>query len=381
MAGTFADASVVVATADPDLLDGILSITAAVGVDPLLAGDAGALRPVWTAAGVVLIGADEAARVAALGLPRRPGVFLVGTELDGNELLAWSMPLGAAVMTLPASAGRLSTVIGELARPQPGDGRLICVVGGSGGAGASTCASALALAAARSCGPTMLVDADPGGGGVDLMLGAESLPGWRWPRLAGARGHLGDLSGQLPHSDGVDVLAMSRDEAGAGWRLAAEPLGAVLRSATRTHRLTVVDLPRSLSNASREAISQAHLVLLVVAGHVRGAAAARAMLSGLADLSADVAIIVRQVRPRLHDAESLAATLGLDLLGSIEHDLGLVSAAERGEPPASASLGEVCRAILSHAALDAAGRRETSPSRDVWSPTTARGRPVVARWN
>ena len=27
-----------------------------------------------------------------------------------------------------------------------------------------------------------LVDLDPMGGGLDLLLGAESTPGWRWPR-------------------------------------------------------------------------------------------------------------------------------------------------------------------------------------------------------
>ena len=44
----------------------------------------------------------------------------------------------------------------------------------------------------------MLIDADPRSGGLDLLLGAERTAGWRWPRLATARGHLGDLTGQLP---------------------------------------------------------------------------------------------------------------------------------------------------------------------------------------
>lgn len=374
----YGDAPIVVVTADQDLLDAVLSITAAAGLDPLLAGDAGALRPLWSSADIVLIGTDEAARVASLGLPRRARVFLVGTESAGDELVAWSMPLGAAVMVLPSSAGRLSALLTESARLQQGDGRLICVLGGSGGVGASTCAAALARAGAEGQDPVMLVDADPGGGGLDLLLGAERLSGWRWPRLAGASGHLGDLSGQLPCSDGVDVLAMARDAPGPGWRLAPEPLSAVLRSAARTHRLTVVDLPRSFGAATMAAISQAHLVVLVMAGHVRGAAAARAVLSALADVPIDMGVVVRHGIQRLHDEETLAAALGLELLGSVEHDQSLVTAAERGVPPTSASLIEVCRTILAHDAQATAGHHAASLAGPGWNVA---GPQMPAPWN
>ena len=68
----------------------------------------------------------------------------------------------------------------------------------------------LAFVAARSGQRTALVDLDPAGGGLDLLVGAERLDGWRWPRLASARGHLGDLGDQLPCVDGVEVLSMGR---------------------------------------------------------------------------------------------------------------------------------------------------------------------------
>jgi CO dehydrogenase nickel-insertion accessory protein CooC1 len=63
--------------------------------------------------------------------------------------------------------------------------------GGRGGAGASVLATALALTASRLDRPTMLVDADPYGGGLDLVLGAEKTGGLRWPDLAGTRGRVG----------------------------------------------------------------------------------------------------------------------------------------------------------------------------------------------
>ena len=46
---------------------------------------------------------------------------------------------------------------------------------------------------------TALLDGDPLGGGLELVR-AEAVDGWRWPHLSHARGHLGDLTGQLPTS-------------------------------------------------------------------------------------------------------------------------------------------------------------------------------------
>ena len=56
---------------------------------------------------------------------------------------------------------------------------------------------------------TLLVDLDPLGGGLDLLLGAERLAGLRWPDLAGARGRLGGgmLRDALPRLDGLSLLS------------------------------------------------------------------------------------------------------------------------------------------------------------------------------
>jgi hypothetical protein len=69
-------------------------------------------------------------------------------------------------------------------------GRVIAVLGGRGGAGASVLAGGLAVTAARRGLRTLLVDADPLGGGVDLVLGWESLDGLRWPALSQASGEV-----------------------------------------------------------------------------------------------------------------------------------------------------------------------------------------------
>ena len=68
---------------------------------------------------------------------------------------------------------------------------MLAVVGGRGGAGASVFAVATAVRAARSGERALLVDCDPLGGGVDLVLGAEDLDGLRWPEVGTGAGTSG----------------------------------------------------------------------------------------------------------------------------------------------------------------------------------------------
>lgn len=344
----FANRALVVITADPELLDHILSVTAAVGVEPYVASDPGALRPLWSGASTVLVGVDQAAPVSALVLPRRAEVYVLGLERDRDDVHLWSMPLGAAVLTLPDGAGRLATALADASGQRDGGGRLLCVVGGSGGVGASTFAAGLAFVGARMGQRTMLVDADPLGGGLDLLVGAERVDGWRWPRLASARGHLGELGGQLPQVDGVDVLSMARGETDPQGP-DAEQMTSVVLSAVRSHRLTVVDVPRGLGAAAREAVRRADQVVLAVQADVRGVASARALIRELDQACRQLGLVVRLGRARSLDAQTVASGLGLPLLGSIDDEPGLILAAESGDPPARSPrspLARTCREIL-----------------------------------
>jgi secretion/DNA translocation related CpaE-like protein len=222
-------------------------------------------------------------------------------------------------------------------------------VGGSGGVGASTLAAGLAFVAARASQRTMLIDADPRSGGLDLLLGAERTAGWRWPRLATARGHLGDLTGQLPTVEGVDLLSMARGESAPGWELQSEQLKSVLLSAMRSHQITVVDLSRALGAAACEALRRAELAVLLVRDDVRGVAAGREVIRELEGESDQLGLVVRQGRSRLLEPKLVATGVGLPLLGSFADDPTLILAAERGDPPARAarsSLARLCRRLL-----------------------------------
>jgi hypothetical protein len=59
---TSGDPTIVVATADPERLDQVLSILAAVGLEAVVVSDPGSLRSFWSSAAMVLVGVDHAPR-------------------------------------------------------------------------------------------------------------------------------------------------------------------------------------------------------------------------------------------------------------------------------------------------------------------------------
>ncbi|HEY5788456.1 MAG TPA: septum site-determining protein Ssd [Microlunatus sp.] len=343
-----ASAYAAVLTGDEELLDRLLATLAAVGMEPRVLSDPGALRAVWRDATAVAVGGDRAEQLVALGLPRRSDVFVVGDDSDSDELCRWSVPLGAAVAPLPSSDAWFATALADAAGLRTGAGRLVAVVGSTGGVGGSTCATALALAAAGAGQRTVLVDGDPLGGGLDLLVGAEHVDGWRWPHLSHARGHLGDLTGQLPYVDGVDLLAAARRGGQSGLEeIGAEQMAAVLRSTTRSHDLTVVDVPRWLSAVGLETTRRADLTVLVVRADLRGLAAARELVAWLPESSAQV--LLRGRRSAAVGPELVEESLGLPVLAIVADEAAVRLAAERGEPPSRAArsaLAKACREVL-----------------------------------
>ncbi len=336
-------------TSDPVLLDDLLRLSALAGVEVTVAPDAVAARPAWSGAPLVLLGADVAPQAVRAALPRRPGVVLV-PRAGPEEPVAWEAAarLGAeAVQVLPVAEPLL---VERLAGAGLATARTVAVLPGSGGSGASTLAAALAVAAGRLVPParTLLVDLDPWGGGLDLVLGAETTPGLRWPALAGTRGRAGpdELRAALPTAAGATLLSWDR---GAPTEVPADAVRAVLAAGRRGHDLVVLDVPRSGTPGPAAALATADTVLLVVRAEVRAAAAAARVAAELAGRVADVRLVVREAAGARLPAGAVARAVGLPLAGRLAPEPGLAAALERGEPPGRAARGPLallCRSLL-----------------------------------
>ncbi|TFV90549.1 septum site-determining protein Ssd [Blastococcus sp. CT_GayMR16] len=334
-----------VVSADEELLDELLRLLAAAGAEAELATGGPALRRAHRTAPLVLVGADALGNAGLRALPRRPGVVVVTTgELPAAEW-ASAVELGAErVAVLPGDESWLLARSSAAVRSPVDRGWLVAVGGSCGGAGASTVATAVAVAAAPG---VLLVDGDPWGGGLDLLLGAERAEGLRWPDLAGLRGRVaGDaLLAALPEVGGVHVLASSRD---APAPVPDEALAAVIGAARSVGCPVVLDLSRAGPPEGAAAVGDADLAVLVVPGRLRAATAARLLVEQPGSPWASAHLVVGRVPGGL-GREGVADVVGRPVLAELPHDRSVVPRGERGEPPAVAvrsPLGSVARRVL-----------------------------------
>ncbi|MFB6520800.1 septum site-determining protein Ssd [Streptomyces sp. NPDC056401] len=354
-------------TEDPLLLDDLLRLCAAAGAEPHVhhavpeqsgaggdergegsggggggaAGVVGVAGVGWESAPLVLVGDDAARRVR--GAPRRDGVFLVGRDLDDPHVWQRALEIGAEeVLTLPDAESRLVDRIADVVEGAGRPALTVGVIGGSGGAGASTLACALALRAARAGERTILIDGDPLGGGMDVLLGGETAEGLRWPDFAASRGRVGAgaLAESLPELHALRVLSWDR-----GDRVVVPPaaMRSVVAAARRRGGVVVVDLPRRVDEAVAEVLAQLDLVLMVVRGELRAVAAAGRVAAGVRMVARDVRVVVRGPAPGGLDAESVAGLLGVPLAGEVPVEVGLPGRVAEGEPPGSHGRGALAR--------------------------------------
>jgi secretion/DNA translocation related CpaE-like protein len=341
-----------VVCSDELMLDSLLRLCAAAGTTADVAGDPGQAPNEWAQAPLVLVAGDAGERTAALvaasRLRRRGDVVVVSADLDDAEVWRRGVEIGADhVVFLPDAEQWLVeriTSIGDLGRSA---GTVLAVVGGRGGAGASVMAAALAVAGVQQAMSTMLVDADPLGGGLDLAVGAEQIEGLRWPALARTRGRLPSsaLSDALPALGELTVLSWDRDDTE---EITPEAMATVLDAGCLSSDLVVVDLPRHLDPAARVALARATTTLLVVPAEVRSCAAASRVAAHLQPECADLRLIVRGPGPGRLAPTAVEDALGIPLVAYLRTEPAVADALERGEPPGrrGGALARVARDLV-----------------------------------
>ncbi|WP_434403921.1 septum site-determining protein Ssd [Streptomyces sp. NBC_01353] len=333
-----------IVTEDLTLLDDLLRLCAAAGAEPEVHHTVPEQRASWADAPLVLVGDDAAARCR--GAARRPGVVLVGRGAEGREdpeVWRRAVEIGAdCVLRLPDAESWLVDRIADAAEGAGKQALTVGVIGGRGGAGASTLACALALAAARTGRRTLLVDGDPLGGGLDVLLGGERAEGRRWPDFAASKGRVagGALEESLPSVRGLRVLSWDR---GDSVLVPPEAMRSVLAAARRRGGIVVVDLPRRVDAAVTEALAQLDLGLLVVPGELRAVAAAQRVATHAGRVVRDLRAVVRGPYAPGLDEQWVADALRLPLAGELPHDPGLLAALDGGAPPGGEARGPLGR--------------------------------------
>lgn len=326
-------------TADPLLRDELLRLAAAAGVGADTALDVpGALRA-WAGATVVLVGADLAADLSRAGPKRREGVQVVSWASAPDELFRVALALGAeGVVELPSGAAWLSSRLADAGDEARRRGMVVGVTSGSGGAGATTFACALAQVAARH-GPTLVLDADPFGPGVDRVLGVDDRAGVHWHELLSTSGRLGAraLREAVPRVGDLGVLTWS---AGSSRELALEPAREVLAAARRGHDTVVVDLPRAFDEAAAHLVERCDRVLVVVAASVTGVASASRWVSRFPERSR----LRLVVRGSAADPDLVAQAMGLPVVAAMPDQRGLEESIDLGFGPVRSRRGPLGRA-------------------------------------
>lgn len=327
-----------IVTEDVDLLDDLLRLCAAAGARPEVHHGIPERRGSWEAAPLVLVGDDAAPRLR--GAARRRGVVLVGRDQDDSGVWRRAVEIGADhVLVLPDGEQWLVDRIADVAEGVGRPALTVGVLGGRGGAGASTLACALAVTSAREGKRTLLVDADPLGGGLDVLLGGETTEGLRWPAFAASRGRVGGgaLEESLPQLHSLRVLSWDRSDAVT---VPPQAVRAVLAAARRRGGAVVVDLPRRIDEGVAEILAQLDMGLLVVPADLRSIAAAGRVASAVGMVLRDLRIVVRgPCAPGLDDRE-VARLLDLPLVGELPAEPFPM---DGGPPPGSAAKGPLAR--------------------------------------
>jgi secretion/DNA translocation related CpaE-like protein len=328
------------------LADDVTRLAAAAGCDPQRISDLDTVRQLWTRAPLLVLDVEAAKASAGAGLPRRDGVVVVCAEGD-PEVWRCAVAVGAQrVVELPTGEAWLVGALADALESPADPGRVLAVLGGRGGAGASVFATAVAVAVAESGRHAMLLDCDALGGGLDLALGAEQLDGLRWSGLSlgGGRVPAAALHAALPTPrlggrGGLTVLSYDRpdydrpdgDRDGSGPD--AVTVRTVCAAGRRAGDTVICDVPRYPCEPGNTALETADLAVLVVPAEVRACAAAATVAARVRRYGVSLHLVVRGPAPGGITPSDVSRALGLPVLAAMRPQPGLASALDRGAVP------------------------------------------------
>lgn len=328
-----------VVTDDTDLLDDLLRLAAAANVEITVVNSTARSGRYWTGAPLVVVGADLVHAAARLDPAHNPNT-VVASRLPAHSdhhggICADALRIGArGILHLPGDEDRVVELLSESVDHAQGPAPVVAVVGGRGGAGASLLTVALALAGRRAGLRTVLLDADPLGGGLDILIGAEHARGSRWEEFSGRKGRMiwPALRDALPSVHGVVLMTWTARRPSTP--IPPSAMRTVLTCAARGAELLVADLPRALDPSAEEVLRRATVTLLVLPADVHSVMAAERIIPSLRDRVPDLRLVVRGASSTTLSAQSVAESLGLPVAGELTAEPGLARTLDRGGTPA-----------------------------------------------
>lgn len=343
---------------DPVLRQEVDRIGAAVGLRVIHA-DTGTPpnKKTWAAAAAVVLDDTTLRGCRQSVYPRRAHVVVLAGAEPTAATWAAAVAVGAQhVLTLPDQESVLVTELaeaGECAAGARRRGRIATVIGGCGGAGTSVFAAALA----QSAPDALLVDLDPWGGGIDLVMTDAPQRQLNWSDLALQGGRLtwSAVREALPIQRGVTVLSGSRHS----YELEAEPVDALIDAGRRGGATVLCDLPRRLTDAVETALAAADLVVLISRCDVRAAAATAAFAPVVAARNPNVGLVVRGPAPGGLRAAEIAEITTVPLLASMRAEPRVADHLESGglRLRRRSGLAAAARRVLGVLATEPAGER------------------------
>ena len=328
------------------LIDEVVRLASSAALEVQVAPDLTTATRHWLDAPLVIIGSDI---TGTADLPGKRARVIVVDAQDGDDTDAdtarqrdmwrFAVEVGAEhVVELPDGERWLVESLRECAEGPIRDGRVTAVLGGTGGVGTSTFTVNLAVTANRRGSRSLVIDADPWGGGLDLVVGAEEMTGARWSDLRHVSGHLpaGHLDAALPRIGDVSVLSCSRDDDASGHSsiaIDAGTMASVLAAGRRSHDHVFVDCSRCSDELLGSILAASHSAVLLAGDHVRATAAAARRFFWLKGKVSPL-VVVQASSPRGIARDDVEHALGVDLAGVVPHVPSMTSRADEGDLPA-----------------------------------------------
>lgn len=345
--------TVIAATNDQDLMDQIRRLVAVSAQEVQCVSSISQAQGGWGSASLVLVGSDLVADVRSAALPKRDQLVVVAHSGATDTIWREAMSVGAqGVVQLPDDEDWVADQLAAIAAEQSRRGMIVAALGGSGGVGASSFVAALGVAAITLGKSPVVVDLDPVGCGIDVVLGSDQAePGVRWSELYRVSGRVPSKSlvSGLPSVNEIPVLSWGDQEPQLPTK---EVVGVVLDSLKGSFDVVLVDLPRSSRETASVVLSRAQAVSFLAHAGVVGGVAAKRASCWLLESHQTVDLLIRPERGRGTDPteiRDLGELLDIEPFLVVPNCKELAGELESGLPPGShpkSKLGAVAREYL-----------------------------------